>query len=174
MLTKLSTFILGLLDNQAMNPYEIKKILNKSETELWFPMNTSSVYTNIKRLEKKDYINGKIKKEGSKPEKTIYEINKSGKNEFKNSLKDGLESFELEVSDFSISMYYISNLDKISVIDSLNKRLKNLEIYEQKMLDFLKNNNQHPSNLKILIRTNLYRILTEIEITKKLIEDLKK
>ena len=44
----------------------------------WFNIGTSTVYATIKTLEKKQYITGKVQKDGNMPDKTIYSITEQG------------------------------------------------------------------------------------------------
>ncbi len=136
MLSKINLFILGLISEKSVNPYRLKKILEKLETKKWLPMSDSVVYKAINSLEKKGYVKGKIIKENNNPEKTIYSITKSGLKELEKSLKDYIIGKRKEVYDFDISSSLICHLKKEDALKLLHRRLEIID----KNLVYLNNN----------------------------------
>lgn len=74
-------YILKLLKKEPAYAYELREKIN--EEFGWEPPMTTS-YTVLYRLERKDYIEGEWRKEGSRPKK-YYEITEKGEKIFKES-----------------------------------------------------------------------------------------
>jgi DNA-binding PadR family transcriptional regulator len=62
MLSKPATMLLGLIYEKPLNAYEITKLLGYMNVRWWFNIADSTVYTTIKNLEKKGFIEGKQKR----------------------------------------------------------------------------------------------------------------
>lgn len=58
MLSKLSNLVLGLIWKRPLNPYEITKLMERSEIQDWLPMTSASIYTTIRNLSSKGYTEG--------------------------------------------------------------------------------------------------------------------
>ena len=173
-LSKLSNLVLGLLLKKPLNPYEITKLMERPEIQEWFPMNVSSIYTTIKNLNKKGYITGEIQDEGNIHRKTIYSLTEKGEKALENSLESGLESFNIQTNDFGISLFHICILDKDEAIKLLEKRIMQLEEIKFNSADRVsKTSLQLPFNFKMILKSNIERIKTEIKITSELIDEIK-
>ena len=61
MLSKPATMLLGLIYEKPLNAYEITKLLGYMNVRWWFNIADSTVYTTIKNLEKKGFIEGEKK-----------------------------------------------------------------------------------------------------------------
>jgi DNA-binding PadR family transcriptional regulator len=173
-LSKLSNLVLGLLWKKPLNPYEITKLMERPEIQDWFPMNASSIYTTIKNLNKKGFITGKIQDEGNTHRKTIYSLTKKGEKALEESLEIGLESFNVQGTDFGISLFHICILDKDDAIKLLEKRIVELEEIKFKSAERIsKTSLKLPFNFKMMLKSNIERLKTEIKITSELIDEIK-
>lgn len=173
-LSKLSNLVLGLLWKKPLNPYEITKLMERLEIQEWFPMNVSSIYTTIKNLNKKGYITGEIQDEGNIHRKTIYSLTEKGEKSLENSLELGLASFNIQANDFGISLFHICILDQDEAIKLLEKRIMQLEEIKFKSAERVsKTSLQLPFNFKMILKSNIERIKTEIKITSELIDEIK-
>ena len=72
MLSKPATMLLGLIYEKPLNAYEITKLLGYMNVRWWFNIADSTVYTTIKNLEKKGFIEGETEKVGNMPDRTVY------------------------------------------------------------------------------------------------------
>ncbi|MFT8315723.1 MAG: PadR family transcriptional regulator [Clostridium sp.] len=172
MLSKLSNLVLGLIWKRPLNPYEITKLMERSEIQDWFPMTSASIYTTIRNLSSKGYIVGETISEGNLPPKTMYSLTKKGEEALINSLEIGLETYKTEASNFGISLFHICSLNKDNAIDLLKKRLnklKNIKFKADKKLNT--NTNKIPINFRMMLKYNVYRIEIEIKITEELIAE---
>lgn len=110
MLSKVSTLILGMIEEKPVNPYEITKLLERIQVKDWFSVATSSVYATIKKLQKNGYITGETIKESNMPEKTVYTITKTGKNVLEKTLVEFLLNTELDSVKFNIACIMLCHL----------------------------------------------------------------
>lgn len=174
MLSKLSCVVLGLINQRPLNPYELTKLLDRSEIQDWFPMTSASIYTTIKNLSKKGYIIGESVKEGNLPSKTVYSITDEGKKILINSLEIGLESYSPQASDFGISIFHVCSLEKNLALELLTKRLETLKTMKSVADDKLNSAPpKTPTNFKMMLQYNVYRFDTEIKITEQLFNEFK-
>ena len=124
MLSKTATMLLGLINSEPLNAYEIIKKLQFMNVKSWYEIADSTVYATIKTLEKKAYIVGKVQKDGNMPDKTVYSITETGFTELKKTLKLFIEQFEYDFVPFMIAAFFIKVFDKDSAVDILSRRLE--------------------------------------------------
>ncbi len=173
MLSKLSKLIMGLLWKKPMNPYELTKLVNMALIQDWFPLTAASIYTTIRNLEKKQLIRGEVLHEGKLPPKTIFTLTEAGENLLLADLLSGLSSYESKASDFGIALFHIGMLSRQDAIASSQQRLDILEeLYAKAEKRLEKSKPLVPFNLKMMLTCNLYRIETEIRVTKELIREI--
>jgi DNA-binding PadR family transcriptional regulator len=177
MLSKISTLILGILEEKPVNPYEINKFLDIIKIKDWFPVAPSSVYATIKTLNSKGFISGESLKEGNMPEKTIYSITDKGKKNLHKTLEELLSSKELDSQGFNIATILMCHLEKESVLKLLAVRLKKIQ-EEQSTIkmqyEFFKNIEQVPEFALISLKHNMYLYEAEQKTTIELMEELSK
>jgi len=76
--SSIDLIILGFLKKKPMSAYEIVRYIEFKRMKKWVKVGSPTIYQNIKKLAVKNYLSGKIIKEGERPEKIIYSITKSG------------------------------------------------------------------------------------------------
>ena len=131
--------VLGMLKKEPMSAYDIQKLVEYRNISKWVKISTPSIYKKTIQLEKKGLIKGIIVKEGKMPEKVIYSLTDTGKQEF--------EKLMMEISAKPIHIFLdfnavIVNLDSLSsekrkqCIDSIEENVKELKSYlEQNIRD---------------------------------------
>lgn len=62
MLSKTATMLLGLINSEPLNAYELIKQLQLMNVKNWYEIADSTVYATIKTLEKKAYIRKSTKR----------------------------------------------------------------------------------------------------------------
>jgi len=172
MLSKVSTLILGMIEEKPVNPYEITKLLERIQVKDWFSVATSSVYATIKKLQKNGYITGETIKESNMPEKTVYTITKTGKNVLEKTLVEFLLNTELDSVKFNIACIMLCHLEKEEALNVLKKRLLFLKGYENGIKkNYIHEKDSHliPYPGLTIIRNNIYLVEAEIKITEELI-----
>lgn len=173
MLSKTATMLLGLINSEPLNAYELIKQLQLMNVKNWYEIADSTVYAAIKTLEKKAYIIGKVQKDGNMPDKTVYSITESGYTELKNTLKLYIEHFEYDFVPFMIAAFFIKVFDKDSAIDILSKRLeylKNFYIGISEQIEMLKLQKMPPYVI-CNVNHNALLIKAEIEAIQEHITD---
>ena len=102
--------VLGILNDQALSGYDIQKIVEYRNISKWVKISTPSIYKKVIQLQKKGYIKGTTVKEGKMPEKEIYTLTMSGKQEFETLM---LKTAEQPIRIFLDFNAVIVNLDKL-------------------------------------------------------------
>lgn len=175
MLSHSSALILGIVAEKPINPYEVKKLLEKIEIKKWLPVAASSVYATIRDLSKKEYIAGEVMKEGNMPEKTLYSITERGKEVLHDTLVEFLGSTELDSKKFNISSLMLCHLMKEEAVEILQKKLKVLEKKALMLGKVVKDFNDSKAIPYIglsIIKHQLGITNEEISSTKELLKDI--
>ena len=71
MLSKSATMMLGLINQQPQNAYEIIKNLEIMNVKWWYNIADSTVYATLRTLDKKGFIVGGSEKNGNMPLRTV-------------------------------------------------------------------------------------------------------
>ena len=143
--------VLGMLKKEPMSAYDIQKLVEYRNISKWVKISTPSIYKKTIQLEKKGLIKGIIVKEGKMPEKVIYSLTDTGKQEF--------EKLMMEISAKPIHIFLdfnavIVNLDSLSpekrkqCIDSIEENVKELKSY-------LEQNIREKENLPVIPATGM-------------------
>ena len=141
----------------------------------WFPLTAPSIYTTIRNLEKKGYLTSETTQEGKLPPKTLYRLTEEGKKIFVCELLDGLNSYETITSDFGIALFHIGTLERADALSYVNKRIHLLTTLLDHARDRLKQcQTKVPFNMKMMLTCNLYRLETELKVTKELFDEITK
>jgi DNA-binding PadR family transcriptional regulator len=80
MLSKSATMMLGLINRQSQNAYEIIKVLEGMNVRWWYDIADSTVYATLHTLDSKDLIVGVSEKNKNTPYRTVYSISDEVKN----------------------------------------------------------------------------------------------
>ncbi|WDV44888.1 PadR family transcriptional regulator [Clostridiaceae bacterium M8S5] len=175
MLNKTAIMLLGIINDEPVNAYEIIKQLEYMNIKWWFNIGDSTVYATIKVLEKKKYICGNIEKIGNMPSKKVYSITQEGIDQLKTSIIEICESFSYDTVLFSIAACYIHVFNRKEIVDILERRLEYLDVYLRninKQLPILKNDQvpiHHISNVSRMVEI----VKAEIIGTKRILNDIK-
>lgn len=175
MLSKPATMILGLISEKPINAYEIIKLLAYMNVRWWFNIADSTVYATIKNLEKKNFIQGSIEKDGNMPDKTVYKITEKGEKEFRDTLKKSILQFDYDTNIFTIAAFFIDIFEMEEKRALLEERLeilhKYLEGIEKQISQAWENEvpGSHAANVKRMKDI----VQAEIAGTKRLLETCK-
>lgn len=175
MVSKIALIVLGLIAEEAINPYEIKKLMEKLNMDKVLPVSSSTIYATINGLVKKRYISGKKERRGKMPEKTVYSITPAGARELRSSLKAYLREPERILSEFDLSITLICHLDKDSAMESLDAHRAELErdiAQRKETLNELKKGGVLPYTGLIRRRHFLYKREAELKTIRSLIMEM--
>lgn len=125
--------ILGFLNYGSMSGYDLVKAFESSLQFFWHAQN-SHIYLELKKLEKKGYICGETVIQSDRPNKKIFSITESGKNEFMNWLAEGAgENATQFKSAFMMKVFFGGNMPPTQSADMLRKFKADCEAYLEKM-----------------------------------------
>jgi PadR family transcriptional regulator AphA len=117
----LSHAILGLLTYGPTTGYDLKKIFDKSISQVW-AASLSQIYRELSALEKKGYVSSSIQKQEDRPDKRIYKITEQGKNVFLRWLSDFPENLSFPKRDeFMLRIFFGSRLEKNQLINEFKR-----------------------------------------------------
>lgn len=173
MLTKAATIILGIIQDHPVNAYELIKMMSRFQLKDWYEIADSTVYATLKSLEKKEYISGKIQRDGNMPDKTVYSLTLSGEEKLKETLKVFLSRFDYDLVPFMIASFFVNIIGTKSALLCLQERLSYLEKNKTGLLaqvQTLQNQSDIPYYVIGNVEHNILVVETEILATKKLIE----
>jgi DNA-binding PadR family transcriptional regulator len=124
----LGLYLLSLLAQRPMYPYEMAQTLRFRGKDKNFPINWGSLYTVVANLAKHGFIEeaGTVR-EGRQPERTTYQITERGLAELKDWLTELLSVPEDESSGFVTALSEAGILPPDEVIELLTTRLATLD-----------------------------------------------
>ena len=124
----LGLYLLSLLAQQPMYPYEMAQTLRFRGKDKNFPINWGSLYTVVANLAKYGYIEeaGTIR-EGRQPERTTYQITERGLAELRDWMTELLSVPEDESNGFVVALSEALILPPDEVIELLQTRLATLD-----------------------------------------------
>ena len=170
MLSKSAYLILGLVQKENLNPYEIIKQLEVLQIKNWYPIANSTVYATIKTLGKQGLVRGHSVKDSNAPERTVYEITEIGKIELQKKVKECIENISYDTIWFSISLLFLELFDYKDIVPMFSKRKELLLKYRNglnKQIEKL----QHRGLKQIKILSVLHN-LKIIEAELIIVEDI--
>ncbi len=129
----LSFGILGFLNYGPMSGYDLVKSFESSLQFFWHAQ-SSHVYLELKKLEKKGYISGETIIQSDRPNKRIFSITKTGKEAFLNWLAEGAgdEATQFK-SAFLMKVFFSGNMPPAQSADMLRQFKEDCENYLKKM-----------------------------------------
>jgi DNA-binding PadR family transcriptional regulator len=124
----LGLYLLSLLSQQPMYPYEMAQTLRFRGKDKNFPINWGSLYTVVANLAKYGFIEeaGTVR-EGRQPERTTYQITERGLAELGDWLTELLSVPEDESNGFVVALSEALILSPDEVIELLTARLATIE-----------------------------------------------
>lgn len=176
MLSKTMALLLGIIDGRPVNPYELNKWLTTMNVRSWYPVADSTVYATLKAAEKKNYIAGNAEKSGNMPEKTVYSITKTGKEELTGTLRSFLTEFDYDITAFHIGIFFSETLGIPETSVLLKKREALLEKQEQGIKMQLAKMEQEaiPRLVTLNVRQSLYIVEAQRKGTQEILEEIEK
>lgn len=129
MLSKSATMMLGLINKQPQNAYEIIKNLEIMNVKWWYNIADSTVYATLRTLHNKGLIVGVSEKNGNMPFRTVYSISDKGKEELGDTLSKSILSFDYDTNVFSIAAFFLDFFETDEQISLLEKRAEILKKY---------------------------------------------
>jgi PadR family transcriptional regulator, regulatory protein AphA len=117
----LSYAMLGILSYGPMTGYNLKKVFDKSISQVWVA-SLSQMYRELSSLEKKGYVSSHVQKQEDRPDKKVYTLTEEGENAFNNWLRDFPEKLSFAQRDaFMLRIFFGSKLEKEEIINQFQR-----------------------------------------------------
>ena len=129
----LSHSILGFLSYQSMTGYDLAKAFSSSVRFFWYAQ-TSQIYLELNKLEKKEFVTCEIIIQTEKPSKKLYSITPKGKDEFLRWLSQ--ENDELSKGNknaFLMKIFFSGCRPPKECIDMLSDFINDCSQYKSEM-----------------------------------------
>jgi len=126
--TPVALSVLSLLNERAMHPYEMRSLMRERRHDRAFRIRESSVYDTVARLAERGFIEPvEVNREGRRPERTVYAITESGRDELLVWLWDLASEPAAEYPAFAAPLMFIYSLGRDRVVAALQQRAARLE-----------------------------------------------
>jgi DNA-binding PadR family transcriptional regulator len=157
--------LLGLLCERPMYAYEIEKLIEERNMRCWTEISFSTVYYELKKLQKKDLVTEKIQISKNNLAQKIYSINEKGKKVIKEKIKEVLSNVERIIWQVDLGIANINILTKKETIEAFQKYINSIDgaiqLYQQ-LLSFFKEHGYPDSDLALAERPIMH-----FEVEKK-------
>ncbi|MFC3577192.1 helix-turn-helix transcriptional regulator [Streptomyces yaanensis] len=125
----LALAVMVLLTEKPMHPYEIAQTLRRRGKDASLKINYGSLYTVVQNLEKHGFVEvSEVQRQGNRPERTLYGITDTGREEATEWLSDLLAVPALEFPIFEAALSLMGLLHPDEVVRLLEERLDTLEV----------------------------------------------
>src|ERR1700759_823042 len=126
--TPVALSVLSLLNERAMHPYEMRSLMRERRHDRAFRIREASVDDTVTRLGQRGFIEPvEVNREGRRPERTVYAITESGRDELLVWLWDLASEPSAEYPAFAAPLMFIYSLGKDRAIAALQQRTARLE-----------------------------------------------
>src|SRR5918911_2439740 len=124
----LALAVLALLFERPMHPYEMVSTLRERGKHESVRFKYSSLYSVVEALQREGLIVGlETRREGRRPERTVYGLTEAGRAEFLTWLRELLREPVKEYTQFAAGLSFIPALPPIEAAALLDERVRLLE-----------------------------------------------
>ena len=121
--TPLALAVMNLLMERPMHPYEMKTTMKERGHDQVIKLKGGSIYDTVERLEEGGFIQAQAtSREGRRPERTVYAITETGREEITGWLSELLTQPVNEYPQFGGALAFFAALDKDEVVRLLKMR----------------------------------------------------
>jgi len=167
--------ILGIIYQNPINAYEIIRKLEEMNVKNWYKIADSTVYATVKHANKKRYLSVVVEKESEMPQKKVYSLTDSGKEEIERTIESYIAEFDYDIRNFNIGMFFSDIPGVAKTIKLLEKRIEVLEKYQTGILR--KTNEmtmaKYPKIIVENTRQNLYIVEAQLKGAKSILKIMK-
>ena len=130
----LALAVMALLYERRMHPYEMVSLMRERGKHESVRLRYSSLYSVVSALEREGLIASReTVREGRRPERTVYEITDTGREEFLTWLRELLREPVKEYTQFAAGLSFLPALPPEEVISLLKERVLLLEKETEEM-----------------------------------------
>jgi DNA-binding PadR family transcriptional regulator len=174
--TPLALAVMNLLMERPMHPYEMKLKMRERGHDQVIRLKGGSIYDTVVRLEEGGFINSQeTSREGRRPERTVYAITETGRDEITAWLREMLAQPVNEYPQFAAALAFFAALDKEEVVRLLQVRtgLLESEIAEtEEGMEYLKRTMGIPRLFLVELEYGVAVNRAELEWVRNLIHDI--
>jgi DNA-binding PadR family transcriptional regulator len=124
----LALAVMALLFERSMHPYEMVTLMKERAKHESVRLRYSSLYSVVGALEREGFVETReTVREGRRPERTVYGITASGRDEFRSWLRELLREPVKEYPQFMAGLSFIVGLPPDEAIGLLEERARLLE-----------------------------------------------
>lgn len=128
-LTPLAVLVLGLAVERPMHPYEMFQTLVERREDRFAKLRPGSLYHTVNRLHDQDLLLiSEVRREGNRPERTVYSITDEGKAALSRNIADMLAEPADEYPALYLALAEAHTLGRVEVIELLGQRLHAMRI----------------------------------------------
>lgn len=121
-LTPLGLMVLALLDEGAMHPYEMMRLMRQRRDDRLVSITNGTMYHTVTRLERAGLLaEVGIDREGNRPERTTYALTDAGRDAVTQWVRRELPRID-RPAEFRVALAEAHNLDRDEVIHLLEER----------------------------------------------------
>jgi DNA-binding PadR family transcriptional regulator len=121
--TPLALAVMNLLMEHPMHPYEMKSKMKERGHDQVIKLKGGSIYDTVERLEQGGFIQAQeTSREGRRPERTVYAITETGRDEITDWLKELLTQPVNEYPQFGAALAFFAALSKDEIVRLLKLR----------------------------------------------------
>ncbi|MEH1128117.1 PadR family transcriptional regulator [Micromonospora sp. CPCC 206061] len=128
MLTTLALVVLELLHERPMHPYEIQQMIRDRYIDHVVKVRAGSLYHTVDRLHRSELIEPiETARAGRRPERTVYAITETGRDEFGAGLRELVREPRQEYPAFAAGLEMLHTIDGDEAAEMLARRCVRLE-----------------------------------------------
>ncbi|MBI5115749.1 PadR family transcriptional regulator [Candidatus Poribacteria bacterium] len=166
--------ILGILLDRPMNAYELACLIDEKQVGRFLKISTPAIYKSCKRLHKSGFLDARTAKEAENPRKTIYNVNKRGKERFFALMEHFSSNITPFFLDFNAFLWNIERAGKrrgLRMLERLHGELSNLNAW------IIEHEKEQEMNLsfpaKAIVKQYRMTIATLLKWCEETVEDYK-
>ncbi len=115
--------LLGFLQYHPMTGYDLKKALDES-TQFFWHAELSQIYPELKRLEQKGWIKSEALPQEGKPDKKVYTITQTGREQLHAWLSDPVDEVPPIKNQVLLKLFFSGTLNKEEICSQLRCQLE--------------------------------------------------
>ena len=132
--------LLGFINYRSMTGYDLKQYMDGSTAHFW-TAKLSQIYTTLKSLEEKGWIQSSVQAQTTRPDKRVYTITSDGKDNLQKWLAEPLTDATPHKNTLLLKFFFAAQTDKEATLASLQlqKTLhqKQVEFYRTKSREII-------------------------------------
>ncbi|MDQ2960064.1 MAG: PadR family transcriptional regulator [Candidatus Dormibacteraeota bacterium] len=133
-ISPLALCVLELLDERPMHPYELAATMRDRHHDEFVRLNFGSLYHTVDSLERNGWVVPvEREKEGRRPERTIYQLTESGREQLIRVISEILAEPRREYPHFSAGLMFMHHLDASEAVGHLRRRAEALSAVSDKL-----------------------------------------